>query len=231
MEKKIIAIQGNKGSGKDTAALYIRYLLGMPKIFHNYNIAKLLNFRPINSNWEITRYATALKQVLSILLGVNVDNFENRDFKENYYYNFNDGCFVLSPDKDKILSDANFNRQLKKGNLDIFTQYYLSVRQILQAFGTNLMRRYLGDNLWINLTLNNDKNLIISDQRFFIENDAVKNIGTIIHIIRPGNEISKHPSEKELVKMYQKKQYDYLINNNGSLEDLFNECKLICYCL
>ena len=28
-----------------------------------------------------------------------------------------------------------------------------------------------------------------------------------------------------------RKQYDYLINNNGSLEDLFNECKLICDCL
>ena len=46
----IIAIQGYKGSGKDTVALYLKYILGTPRFMHNYKIAKLLNFKPIFNN-------------------------------------------------------------------------------------------------------------------------------------------------------------------------------------
>lgn len=72
---------------------------------------------------------------------------------------------------------------------------------------------------------------MITDQRFIIENQSVQELdhNTIIHIIRPGTESSNHASEKELVKLFQKKQYDYIINNDGTLEDLFNKCKEIVY--
>lgn len=225
--KKIISIQGNKGSGKDSVATFLKYLLEMPSWLHNYEFANSVNFYSLNNKWYITRYAEKLKEVLAIILNVPIYKFEDRDFKENSYYSFRDHCFTDTP---RILSDVNFNRQLKKGNLDIFTEYDLSIRQILQAFGTDLMRRYLGDKLWINLTLNqNYDNMIIADQRFITENEAVKSIPntTIIHIIRPGYEAGKHPSEKELTKLYQKKEYDILINNDGTLEDLFNKCKEI----
>lgn len=171
----------------------------------------------------------------AILLNVSVEDFENRDFKENYYFDFNEYRFYhrLIVDKRDMITDKEFSKQLKKGNLDIILQYKLSVRQILQCFGTDVMRRFFGDKLWINITLaQNIDNMIISDQRFMIENEAVReNDSFIIHITRPGCEAGNHPSEKELTKLYQRKQYDYLINNNGSLEDLFNECKLICDCL
>lgn len=167
----------------------------------------------------------------AILLNVPVEDFENRDFKENYYFDFNEYKFYhrLIVDKRDMITDKEFSRQLKKGNLDIILQYKLSVRQILQCFGTDVMRRFFGDKLWINITLAQDiDNMIISDQRFMIENETVReNNSFIIHITRPGCEAGNHPSEKELTKLYQRKQYDVLIENDGTLEDLFNKCKTI----
>ena len=168
----------------------------------------------------------------AILLNVPVEDFENRDFKENYYFDFNEYKFYhrLIVNKGDMITDKEFSKQLKKGNLDIILQYKLSVRQILQCFGTDVMRRFFGDKLWINITLAQDiDNMIISDQRFMIENETVReNDSFIIHITRPGCEAGNHPSEKELTKLYQRKQYDVLIENDGTLRDLFNKCKEIC---
>ena len=62
--KQIIAIQGKKGSGKDEVAKYINYMLGTPSFMHHFWIGKLLNFRPINGKWHLTRYASKLKELL-----------------------------------------------------------------------------------------------------------------------------------------------------------------------
>lgn len=221
-----------KLSGKDETAKMLSYLLNTPKFMHYYWLAKLLNFKSWKNDWKITRYADPLKKMCAILLNVPVEYFEDRDFKENWYFDFNEYKFYhrMIVDKKDMISDKEFSRQLKKGNLDIILQYKLSVRQILQCFGTDVMRRFFGDKLWINITLAQDiDNMIISDQRFIIENETVQdNDGFIIHITRPGCEAGNHPSEKELTKLYQKKQYDILIENNDTLEDLFNKCKKVC---
>lgn len=234
METRIIALQGNKGSGKDTASLYIKYLLDTPRILHNYSIAKLLGFNTIKNNWSITSYASSLKKMLAVMLNIDINYFEDRRFKEEMYFDFNEWSFYNLRDlyKNEFLTDKDFSRHLKKGNLEIILTYKLSVRQILQCFGTDVMRRFFGDKLWINNTLNsNNGNIIISDQRFLIENESIREYdgNYVIHITRPGCEAGNHPSEKELIKLLQKKEYDVLINNDGSLEDLFNTCKEIVY--
>lgn len=229
--KRIISTQGNKNSGKDETSKFICYLLNTPRFMHHYWLAKLLNFKSWKKDWKITRYADPLKKMCAILLNVPVEYFEDRDFKENWYFDFNEYKFYhrMIVYKKDMISDKEFSRQLKKGNLDIILQYKLSVRQILQCFGTDVMRRFFGDKLWINITLSQDiDNMIISDQRFMIENETVRdNDSFIIHITRPGCEAGNHPSEKELTKLYQKKQYDILIENDGTLEDLFDKCKTI----
>ena len=93
------------------------------------------------------------------------------------------------------------------------------------------MRRFFGDKLWIYATLNtNEKSIIISDQRFIIEYETVKNKnGVTIHITRSQEGTSNHSSESQLVELYKKHHFQYHINNNGSLEDLFNECKKFVY--
>lgn len=227
--KKILAIQGNKGSGKDLTATYFLYLLNTPEFMHHYWLAKFLNFKPFRKNWKIVKYADPLKKMLAILLNVPVERFEDRDFKENWYFDFNNYKFYHSYilDKSEIIADREFSRKLNKGDLDVILKYKLSIRQILQCFGTDIMRRFFGDKLWINITLSSpDENLIIADQRFCVENEAVQEYeNVIVHITRPGYEAGNHPSEKELTKLFQKKQYDYFIENNGTKEDLFYKCK------
>lgn len=45
------------------------------------------------------------------------------------------------------ISDKTFNKELKKGNLYLAVENNLTIRQLLQFFGTDIMRRYFGDKL------------------------------------------------------------------------------------
>jgi hypothetical protein len=87
--------------------------------------------------------------MLAIMLNVDVSEFENRDFKENYCFDFSlyQLININSVDNPNTISDKSFNRELKKGNLNVAIEYNLSIRQILQFFGTDIMRRYFGDEL------------------------------------------------------------------------------------
>lgn len=229
--QKIISVQGNKWSGKDTVAKMLQYLLSTPKILRKYDLYCRLKW--FKKDYKIVRYADKMKEMLAILLNTNVQNFEDREFKEQYYVDFNTLQLIhvdesnINTFKDKILSDTRFTKEIKRVNPNLTKNYFLSIRQILQYFGTEIMRFYFGDRLWILSTLNNrGSNIIISDQRFIIENITTYNLGAvIIHITRPGCEKSSHSSETELDKLYQDKAYSYLIENNGTLRDLFNNCK------
>ena len=229
--QKIISVLGYKWSGKDTVAKMLQYLLSTPKILHKYDLYCRLTW--FKKDYKIVRYADKMKEMLAILLNTNVQNFEDREFKEQYYVDFNTLQLIhvdesnINAFKDKILSDTRFTKEIKRVNPNLTKNYFLSIRQILQYFGTEIMRFYFGDRLWILSTLNNrGSNIIISDQRFIIENITTYNLGAvIIHITRPGCEKSSHSSETELDKLYQDKAYSYLIENNGTLRDLFNNCK------
>lgn len=202
---------------------------------HIYWLAKLLNFKPIANKWIVTRYADGLKKMLAILMNVHVHNFEDRAFKENYYFDFNSYRLINSKEKqvDNTITDKIFNRELKRNNLNVAIEHTLSIRQILQFFGTDVMRRFFGNELWIHNTLNSKhNNLIIADQRFIIENEIVSNSDYrtyIIHVVRNGCSAGLHASEKELETLLNNKKYDILLENNGTLKDLFNKCKTIIY--
>lgn len=173
--------------------------------------------------------------MLAIMMNVDVSRFEDRDFKEYYYFDFN--TYKLMNIKEKsihnTITDKYFNRELKRNNLNIATDYVLSIRQILQFFGTDIMRRFFGDELWIHTTLNsNHNNLIIADQRFAIENQIVSNSTYrthIIHVVRDGCTAGLHASERELEELLNSKKYDVLLENNDTLKALFYKCKNITY--
>jgi hypothetical protein len=169
--------------------------------------------------------------MLSVLLRVPVEMFEDRDFKENVFIDFNDLSFHKRENlkRYEILSDSKFNRKVNDMTIDVKANK-LSIRQLLQYWGTNVMRKYLGDQLWClaTLRLGEIHDLIVSDMRFKAEASAVKEKGgIIIYIDRPGCEVGNHQSEKEAFELYQTGKYDYVIHNNGTLKELFNKCKEI----
>ena len=229
----IYAIQGKKNSGKDTCATYLQYLLNTPKCFHFYWLAKLVNFKSPIKKWTVTRYAGKLKEMVATLINVPVEWLEDREFKENWYFDFNN--YRLNDNNVvpnyRPISDKTFTKELKKGNLYLAVENNLTIRQLLQFFGTDIMRRYFGDKLWIFTTLNGSDNVVIADQRFFTENEVVRTTKNAItlHIIRDCASGGLHSSEKELDDLYNQHCYDTVIDNNGTLKDLFNNLKRYLY--
>lgn len=229
IKHNLIAVSGKKGSGKNEAAEMLQYCLSVPKFLRNYKIYKTFG-KIIPKSWKIIAFADPLKQMLAVLLNIPVEKFNDRAFKEDTCINFNTLDYSLSAfTKDiHLLSDSKFTKMAKDLNPEII-QYDLTIRQLLQYFGTEICQTYFGKSVWINSTLKHAGNkTIISDCRFINEAKAIKsNNGIIVYIDRDGIPFGQHQSEKEMYKMLQKgTYYDCIIKNNGSLEDLFNSIKI-----
>lgn len=82
--------------------------------------------------------------MLSALLNVPVERFNDRGFKESWLVhiptlNFND-------DATNKLSDSKFNRLVKTLDPSL-AEGYLSIRQLMQYFGTEVMQTHFGRNV------------------------------------------------------------------------------------
>lgn len=154
-------------------------------------------------------------------------------FKEEYCVDFTtlNIYHISEVPKDKLLTDKKFNKLAKQLDPTITTYYYLTIRQVLQYVGTEVLRTFLSDTIFINSTFKNTKDyIIIGDLRFKIERDisSMKNC-KIIYISRPLCVASNHDSEQQVLEIYKNKEYDYYVDNNGTLKDLFNNIKKVIY--
>jgi hypothetical protein len=96
----------------------------------------------------------------------------------------------------------------------------------MQYFGTQVLQTYLGRRVWINSTLKRKYPFIISDLRFIEEYNAVKELnGTVIYIKRDSAKPGTHQSEREVLDLYNQNKFDCIVDNNGTLSDLFNNLK------
>jgi hypothetical protein len=217
----IIGISGKIGSGKDTVGSIIQWLQlckDYPAIWGpDYNkeacagLGTFENFMGTGhtwrSDWEIKKFAAKMKQCVSIITGVTVADLERMDVKNGF----------VGPDWGS-----------------------LTYRNILQLLGTEVGRS-IHENFWVNAlfadyesiasawdcdgitTVERYPNWIITDMRFPNELAAVKQRGGItIRLTREVEcadpAIALHPSETAL----DKARFDYVICNNGSIEDLIS---------
>ena len=229
LSESIIAIGGLKDSGKSTATEMLYYLLNAPKIFRKYEVYNVLKRWPFKKKWNITAFAKPLKETLSIILNRPFNWFENRSNKEQYYVDLQ--SLNIYPKwklhNDIILSESKFQKYIKSGE-PLPLDSVLSIRQLMQYYGTECVRKFLGDKTWINATLNKhlQKNLIISDLRFKIEYTEIKKRkGITIYIQRDSAIPGNHSSEREVLELYNDNKFDYVVKNNGTLKDLFNNLK------
>ena len=105
---------------------------------------------------------------------------------------------------------------------------HMTVRQFLQRLGPDCIRFGLHQDTWVNALFSDYKqgdSWLISDTRFINEAQYVKDAGgLIIRVNRPGiTPANDHYSEVELDSW----KYDYVIENDGTIEDLKNKIKAI----
>lgn len=230
---KIIAISGLKNAGKSRVASMLEFLLNTPKIFHSYFFYKHQALIPKKNLYKTVAFADPIKEMLSSLLNMDRWEFESRNIKEN--------CIVCLKNLSKIytngydvdaynlLSDSKFSKIAKEWNPELSKQYYLSVRQIMQLFGTEIMRNTIDDKIWINCVLNRsyNQNLIISDLRFITEYEEIKNRNGFIIYIDRGLTPGLHKSESEMQTLLNQNKFDLVIDNkNINLKELFNLLKI-----
>lgn len=230
----IIGINGKIGSGKDTIGKIIQYLTYPYDVDIETYLNKEVNGQfEIKSNVhsvpnvEIKKFAGKLKQIGSLLTGIDVEKFEDQDFKKSHLGS-EWGTIRSNPlNAVPVFEDVQFNE-------------LMTVREFLQKLGTEAMRDRLHTNVWVNALfadyipvvqewdeLGNDTlveypNWIITDMRFPNEMEAVVNKGGItIRVVRPETTVGTHPSETAL----DDAKFDYEIINDGTMEELVKKVR------
>ena len=80
--------------------------------------------------------------MLASLLNIDICKFEDREFKENTDIELSTLKFFKNPVR---LSDRNFVKLLQTE--DTLKDYSLTVRQLMQYFGTEICQKYFGKNV------------------------------------------------------------------------------------
>lgn len=98
----------------------------------------------------------------------------------------------------------------------------MTVRELLQKFGTAI-RKEVDPDFWVKALLNKHTNddIIIADVRFPNEAKAIKDAGgLLVRINRDSAGAGNHISE---IALDNYTNWDFVINNNGTIEDLYRK--------
>ena len=200
----IIGINGKIGSGKDTVGKIIQYL-------QCYNTGEItiedVMSNPEHEWWleeqskfEIKKFAGKLKEVASLLTGIDIEDFEDQEFKKLY----------MSPEWG-----MTYREFLQK----------LGTEAMREGLHTNVwVNALFADYKPPKMSQYNPSNWIITDMRFPNELEAVEERkGITIRVVRSGTTVGTHASETALDDAY----FDHVISNNGTIEDLIEKVRQI----
>lgn len=220
----IIGISGKIGSGKDTVGQIIRYLTSGHSgkySFQDYLEGNIdLTY---DSIFDIRKYADKLKEIASILTGIDIEKFEDQDFK----------LTTLGKEWDMIDYEPDNNGD------HIAVHKAMTVREFLQKLGTDAMRYGLHQDVWVNALMSDYRPMrvyssgsfteqlpdwVVTDVRFPNEATAIlRRDGHLIRINRPGLIESDHISETALDNF----EFDNVIDNSGDINDLIKSVEQI----
>jgi hypothetical protein len=256
----IIGISGKIGSGKDTIGQIIQYMtrnhdLGLDVLaaIPPYTDAQLLEVLrgDVTSDWKIKKFADKLKECISIITGISREDLEKIEVKNS----------ILSSDWNywQAIGDYKSNREnnieacvktIKKYGNGFIEKGSITVRQLLQEFGTEACRNNVHPNFWVNALFSDYRysgkvdsieatasdggyyskqtyneefpDWIITDMRFPNELNAIKDRGGITVRVERGI----HPNNPSIAQNHisetalDNATFDYTIDNNGSMADL-----------
>ena len=153
------------------------------------------------------------------------------DFANKRYKNFADIQIVHFADTLKETAQVLFRigeweTNTQEGKKTTINWIGKTVRELLQGIGQGL-RDAIDPNLWVKILFANTEgwsNYIIADVRYPNEVYAIKKRnGILLRIDRKGAGAGNHSSETALDNY---KEWDVHIENNGSIEDLFEAMRI-----
>lgn len=203
----IIGLGHKKQVGKNTVA---NIICDLDNISYN-----------IDTVFEQHSFAHKLKQVASILFNVPIENWEDSDFKNKF----------LGFDKDGVITPRvilqRIGESLRKGvdeNIWVNALLNTSMLKVEEAKSNKGIEGDSAQEESIDRTITVKKKLpnwIITDVRYPNEAEAIKSLGGIlIRVDRETGYKDNHISETALDDY---DGWDYIIDNNGTLEDLRNK--------
>lgn len=169
----IIGISGKKGHGKDTVAKIIQGFdiwkknLALQTEYPLSNVFVrdyVLNRVSIYvSSWEVKKFASKLKEIVSILTGFKVEDLEKEEIKNTNLFlsyrllNKKANTFEIFASMEDLVERLNYLRTIYLNTYsaeevnDLFVQETISVtpRLLLQTIGTDIVRAIHPD-IWIN---------------------------------------------------------------------------------
>lgn len=188
---RFITLCGKRQTGKDTSAQYIKYVLKGQHV-------------------HIVHFADALKEACGVIFGIPLEDMETETGKQR-------------------LTDIRWPIEIKVAHKELDTLWKpnragenMTIREILQFVGTNLFRNQMDSDIWVKSVYRkryrDEDIVVVADCRFPNEADFAKKHGVLISIERKtGLAIDNHASETALDNH---RDYDYIIDNNGSFMDL-----------
>lgn len=157
---------------------------------------------------------------------VKKHGFEKRAFaytlKKSFAALFGIPVGVLEELKNDPSVRLEFTRHRLKGfNVP---ESSLTIRELLQRYGTEAHRDVFGEDFWLDQTLPPGKyfsqNIVITDVRFNNEAERVRLMGGfVVNLIRPLSAKDVHASEEGI----EPNIVDYEIENDGTIPSLFGK--------
>lgn len=224
----IIGISGKKQVGKNTVGDMINFILSAE---YNASYNDYITNPRHEDKWEIASFAHKLKLHVANVIGCNVRMLESEAFKnkplgeEWIRYAYATGSERVDGETLMVSTTCDKERFDIEYNINWQTAYKLihTPRTLMQMIGTNVAR-IVHKDYWVNALMidySNKCNWIITDVRFPNEIDAIKqNQGIVINVRRNTGLEDNHKSETALDNIIWNEEY--LIDNNGSFEELYN---------
>jgi len=196
----IIGLAGRARSGKDTAA-------------------KALIERGFIKN----SFAATIKHITADFLKTDIKGIERAkdiSFPEQISMNLFDTVDLTAAIKAHINISEERERLL---DYYIHGKKFNSIRDILQYLGTDLGRKLIDDDIWVNRAMEVATELaVFTDVRFPNEIEAIRRNGGRVIYIKRNKTIdlnTEHASERAV----NPAMCDYMVDNNGSIADLHSK--------